>query len=999
MNELDSWNRKWRTLWCWTHIYVHYKRAQMHTRNLPEEIRYAYWNSKHSQFAELIWRNISELRGWWIKVGQFLSTRGDLLPKEYVAYLGKLQDIVPWMEWKVMEGILKEEFGQDVRKIFKEIQEKPIAAASISQVYKAVLTEGEKSVVIKIQYPNSQETFNQDMKNLEHLAWAFGLVEKDSDFNPTLNEWRKSAYKELDFKNELKNQERVYEMFKDSEIEVIIPKVYSEFSTEKILTMQYIQGFKILNKTLLKENNVNIREILEILCDSFAYQIHIHGFFHGDPQPSNILVVYDEFKRKYIPVILDWGVVKIFDKNTQIAFSKMVYSISTLNLIGFIESFEEMGFQFRNHKKNSIDPEMYMDALRVVFKETEMGPIDQSSIRESGYAAYKTATELSNMKSRQIEELNPMEDWPKDVIYFVRIVSLIHGICAELNESVPILKILSRRAQQFLYMESINLELNKHQLSRVGFTNKFERRLSDYIQRIIDENNVLGLQIAIVKNGKNLASISKGIKGELNANKIDENTLFNGFFINLGILVIAILICVERGYISLDDPICHYWDGFIRYGKRNITLRHVLDHRSGVISFFPEDMGLKEFLNYGNMVRIIEDSVPQIPINQITRYNPYFLGWVLSELIALLTNQSTTKFIEENIINPFGLSDGIKMYLPEYTLNNNQMNTDKSEECNEKNDEIHNNNNNNNNNSNSNSMFLFRLFSPRSSSSSSFFAQEELSSGIMRLSNIKSKLESGNGAQLMNEIKEIIIQKLTPERMRKKEEKEEGTDDNNHNHDDDNFDVIGISNRYAMVSRRMTLSSIPFKQVFEKLKSSNSFELTNLKLSTLECFYLKPHILDPLIYNSKKLINKWIPPTNGRYTSLSLAKLYGHLSRGEIIGDKLLKQVIKDESITYDNSIEGLILTYGGPRKWSLGFQILECNKMNNNQKDQSCYKGIGHSDAGGNLSFCFPEIDLSIVILTNDYHKGSYISQLILRYILENFGLYLNNYVPLFFF
>lgn len=321
MNELDSWNRKWRTLWCWTHIYVHYKRAQTHTRNLTEEIKYAYFNNKHYQFSELIWRNISDLRGWWIKVGQFLSTRGDLFPKEYVTYLSKLQNIMPWIEWNIIEGILREELDQDLKKIFKEIKEKPIATASIAQVHKAVLSGGQ-NVVVKVQHPNIQHIFNQDMKNLEKLTYAFGLVENGFDYINILNEWQNSASKELDFKNELKNQEIAYKIFKNSGIEIMIPKIYSEYSTEKIITMEYIQGFKIIDKMLLKESKVNKKELLEILCDSFAYQIHIEGFFHGDPQPSNIFVVYDQLKRKYIPALLDWGIVKIFDQKTQIAFSK-----------------------------------------------------------------------------------------------------------------------------------------------------------------------------------------------------------------------------------------------------------------------------------------------------------------------------------------------------------------------------------------------------------------------------------------------------------------------------------------------------------------------------------------------------------------------------------------------------------------------------------------------------------------------------------------------------
>lgn len=599
------------------------------------------------------------------------------------------------------------------------------------------------------------------------------------------------------------------------------------------------------------------------------------------------------------------------------------------------------------------------------------------------------------MRSRGPEESSAMEEWPGDVVLAVRVASLIHGICKELNESVSLLRIFSARAEQFLYKESLKLELNKpSETPEVrGFANKYERRLNDYIEVIMGENHVLGLQVAVVKGGRKLASISKGCRGEQNGNAVEEDTLFNGFFINLGILVMAVLLCVEKGYIALDDPICHYWDGFIRYGKRNITLRHILNHRSGVVAFFPRDFCLSTLLSYGEMVKVIEDSAPQIQIDHKTRYNPYFMGWVLSEVISLVTNQSAASFIEENIIRPFGLQDGIRIV--HMSENQREIDGDNSQEC-----------------STGSSRRLFPLFSLSSSSASSLFTQDGFP-GITGLSSIKSKLESG-GDQLMNEIKEIIIQKLTPERMRTKAKEEPDKKDDE--------PTKKVRDRLAVVRRRKSterFSSLPFECISKRLQQETSLykpagktqarrlikrptEESSTKLSTLECLYLKPHVLDPLIYNSSALLDKWIPPASGKYTSLSLAKLYSHLCRGEIISQNLLREITRDQAITRDHSVEGLILTCGGPRKWSFGFQVLECDAFSDSRSklrtstSESIFRGIGHSDTGGNLSFCFPDLDLSIAILTNDHVKGSYTSQLILGHILKHFGLNFNNYVPI---
>lgn len=321
MDVLEPWNRKWRTLWCWTHLYVHYKRAQVDARSLPEE-RCVCWEEEHSQFAELLWRDLSELRGWWMKIGCFLSTRGELLPKEYVAYLGGLQEKIPSVEWGLVERVLEEEFGLDWGLLFEEVHREPIVATYVGQIHSGTLSGGER-VLLKIQYPGLREVLARDKRILEELSRVFGLEGGVwSDLASSLGLRQRSECGELGFRLEQENQDKAYRMLREAGMDVIVPRVYGERSTGRVLAMEYVEGFRITDRVLLERFRVDKRELLEALCDSFAYQIHMLGFFHGDPHPGNVFVVYDRLKKRHVPALFDWGFVKVFDNRMQVAFSK-----------------------------------------------------------------------------------------------------------------------------------------------------------------------------------------------------------------------------------------------------------------------------------------------------------------------------------------------------------------------------------------------------------------------------------------------------------------------------------------------------------------------------------------------------------------------------------------------------------------------------------------------------------------------------------------------------
>lgn len=218
---------------------------------MSDQQREAFWEQKHDHLAERMWSNIAELRGWWVKVGQFLSTRSDLLPVQYVHHLTKLQDMMPTSSYDVIKKIVEDELKRPISDIFESFEEKAIASASIGQVHKATL-KGGTSVVVKVQHPGVDKKLSQDMMTLTQMTWAFGLLEKGLNFGPILVEWQKSAANELDFRIELGFQERARLAAIKSGIDVIIPICYSELTTKKVMVMEYCEGFKITDMEKLK---------------------------------------------------------------------------------------------------------------------------------------------------------------------------------------------------------------------------------------------------------------------------------------------------------------------------------------------------------------------------------------------------------------------------------------------------------------------------------------------------------------------------------------------------------------------------------------------------------------------------------------------------------------------------------------------------------------------------------------------------------------------------
>ncbi|WP_413164186.1 ABC1 kinase family protein [Capilliphycus salinus ALCB114379] len=241
--------------------------------------------------AQWLVKTMLDLGPTFIKIGQALSTRADILPTEYVEELEKLQDKVPPFPTPEAIAIIESELGNSLFSLYRDFNERPLAAASLGQVHKARLHTGE-DVVVKVQRPGLKQLFDLDVEAIRKIVrfcyryfdWA-----KIYDIDAIYNEFFIILYQEIDYIKEGKNADRFRENFK-SYPDIVVPKIYWDYSSHKVLTMEYLPGVKIDNRKQIEALGLDIKRINQIGICCYLKQILQDGFFQADPHPGNIAI-------------------------------------------------------------------------------------------------------------------------------------------------------------------------------------------------------------------------------------------------------------------------------------------------------------------------------------------------------------------------------------------------------------------------------------------------------------------------------------------------------------------------------------------------------------------------------------------------------------------------------------------------------------------------------------------------------------------------------------
>ena len=367
-------------------------------------------------------RTCEDLGPTFIKIGQILSNRPDLLSDDYINELSKLRSKVKPMEYSEVLEILEAETSKKIFDIFEKIDTKPLGSASIAQVHKAVLKTGE-DVVIKVQRKDIKEKMTLDIKimkkacKLLHIESMLSNIVSLSDI---LDELLATAYLEMDFVQEANN---IINFTKHNEEFAFmkIPKVYKKLTTEKMLVMEYIDGIRINNEDELVEKGYDLKEIAAKLADNYIYQALDVGFFHADPHPDNIFIMDGKI------VYLDFGMMGHLTNQTKSILKRCLININDndmfeleKNLLVLVDVKKEV-----NHDKLRKDIERILDKN----KNQDIADIDIADF----------SSDLMNLF------VNNGLTVPHDITMLIRGIVVVEGTLETIDPQISLLQVIKNR--------------------------------------------------------------------------------------------------------------------------------------------------------------------------------------------------------------------------------------------------------------------------------------------------------------------------------------------------------------------------------------------------------------------------------------------------------------------------------------------------------------------------------------------------------------------------
>ena len=355
--------------------------------------------------AKWFTNQLIELGSAFIKIGQLLSARPDLIPNTWIQELSKLQDQVPQFSYTKVEEIIKKELGHNFSEI-KQISSTPIGSASLAQVHKATLRNG-KEVVFKVQRPNLKNLFIIDLNIMQQIAF---ILQQNKNWSRGRNwveiakECRKVLMKELDFKCEAQFAARFRQQFIDDE-NVEVPEVIWDFSSEKVLCLSYLEGTKISDIKNLKSKNIDLPKIAEIGAISYLKQLVNYGFFHADPHPGN-LAVSNSGKL----IFYDFGMMGNISNNLQVRLGSMVQSAALRDASSLVTQLQQAGLISKD-----IDVGPVRRLVRLMLKEALTPPFSPNIIEKLSGDLYELVYET------------PFQ-LPVDLIFVMRALSTFEGV-------------------------------------------------------------------------------------------------------------------------------------------------------------------------------------------------------------------------------------------------------------------------------------------------------------------------------------------------------------------------------------------------------------------------------------------------------------------------------------------------------------------------------------------------------------------------------------------
>lgn len=466
---------------------------------------------------------LEELGPTFVKLGQTFSNREDLLPQELIQELQKLQDKVETVDMDVEEA-LESEFNISVKDYFLEIQKEPLATASIAQVYKAVLKDS-SPVILKLRKPDVQSVIEDDLlliKDIEKLISTYSEIGEKLNLKQAISTFEKSLLEEVSLTNERNNILQFRLNFKNNK-ETYVPKVYEEFSNNNILCMEFIDGIKVTDKSLLLTNGIDPVKVSETGLRLFVSQILDYGFFHADPHAGNILV-----KKDGKIVFIDFGAVGKIQPNDKEILENLIISFVAKNSHKIVRYLKKMAVSYEipdeRRFENDVD-----DILNFVHS---------SSLQDINVQVI-----INKMK----DILKDNRLYMPDYFYLLfKGISLIEGVGRNINPDLDIVKSLHPYTKKIFTRKISPKNLLKTGMDRM-------MNFTDNVDEIPKE-----LRSVLQKLDENKFTVSSEIKNIEKTNQLIKSSVVNlilAMILGANIIATAIVFSSESGPKIGDIPL------------------------------------------------------------------------------------------------------------------------------------------------------------------------------------------------------------------------------------------------------------------------------------------------------------------------------------------------------------------------------------------------------------------------------------------------------------
>ncbi|XP_058185431.1 uncharacterized protein LOC131302689 isoform X2 [Rhododendron vialii] len=406
--------RSSRAVWTIASTVVDYKYS-LHGLSEDSDDYRRVLSEVHLCSAKRILKLCEANKGFYVKAGQFVAALRQV-PKEYSSTLSSLQDQAVPCHFKAIKEVLTSSLGPDLSEIFLSFDEHPVAAASIAQVHRAVLKDHQE-VAVKVQYPGLEHQFKIDIAAMSFLSKFVALFFLEYRFGWLVSEFAESVALELDFIHEARNAERTARNFKNNTV-VRVPHIFWDFTTRRVLTMEFCQGCKVDDLEFMIEMGIEPIKVAKALVEVFAEMIFVHGFVHGDPHPGNILVS-PEGPNSFCLVLLDHGIYKELDEGFRWDYCQLWKALILLDANKILQ----LGERFGVGKYSRYFPLIFTGRT-----------IDSKSVLGRGMSAEERKNIKQELQSLKMEDLSSfMESLPSDFLTILRTDGLLRSLLSKLG--------------------------------------------------------------------------------------------------------------------------------------------------------------------------------------------------------------------------------------------------------------------------------------------------------------------------------------------------------------------------------------------------------------------------------------------------------------------------------------------------------------------------------------------------------------------------------------